>query len=627
MSELPLAPRRDGAGGCKYIEGRKASALASRAARLSSIALLSLSGACKFEHDTVEPGYYGSSQAGSSGARASVAGAQGVQGAPSPSPSATGKPPVSASNDAAPAGAGAMAASSSVAGAGAGAAGSNTSGHASAGTTSSAATGGGAGSPASTTAQAGASGAAGNGAPSAIEAGAAGMEPVSACDMTGRWLGTLHYVTDALGQLQYTHTYLYYEIAQQADAFMITKGLHCGDDALGGGALSATVDFKRSWAGCMSRVSYEGRTGMSVQTAAGCLIDFAKWYVVRGATVPHYLDPSHPLPTADDAAMGSQPGWEDWDGDGKPGISGYISGAATGKIFVAPRTWTSLTGAAPSLDSVITLAMQWDQQQNVMAYEGSPLLGTQAVRAANAKLHFARFVRLNLGASYQLGERLRLSASVHTPYCVELGTSFTFLLGNGIEQSSGVRFVLDYTPWQLGAGASFDLLKFETTTLSIAASALYARWSDYLDRHGAKPTPSYAWADTLAPTLGLRFQLQGLTTWLDASYVPTPVPEQTGRTNYVDNDRMTGALGAEYRFPLWGTELKLGGSFQLHGPLPRYQRKLPTPTLPDGTVVAPKRVKDELPDDAQLSGEPVAAAQGLQTNNPGWPGFSSGGLC
>ena len=72
--------------------------------------------------------------------------------------------------------------------------------------------------------------------------------------------------------------------------------------------------------------------------------------------------------------------------------------------------------------------------------------------------------------------------------------------------------------------------------------------------------------------------------------------------------------------------MKLGASFQLHGLVPRYQRKLNTPTVPEGTVVAPDRVKDELPDDAQLSGEPVAAAKGLQTNNPGWPGFSSGGF-
>jgi hypothetical protein len=32
-----------------------------------------------------------------------------------------------------------------------------------------------------------------------------------------------------------------------------------------------------------------------------------------------------------------------------------------------------------------------------------------------------------------------------------------------------------------------------------------------------------------------------------------------------------------------------------------------------------------LPDDAELGGDPLAGAQGLQTNNPGWPGFGSEG--
>jgi long-chain fatty acid transport protein len=36
-------------------------------------------------------------------------------------------------------------------------------------------------------------------------------------------------------------------------------------------------------------------------------------------------------------------------------------------------------------------------------------------------------------------------------------------------------------------------------------------------------------------------------------------------------------------------------------------------------------VKDEVPDDGVLSGEPIDGREGLQTNNPGWPGYNSGG--
>ncbi|MET0385551.1 MAG: hypothetical protein ABW321_06315 [Polyangiales bacterium] len=220
------------------------------------------------------------------------------------------------------------------------------------------------------------------------------MTGTSPCDLSGRWLSTVHYVTDAIGQLQVAHMFVYAEIEQQGDAFMITKGLHCGDDAVGAGDFAATVDFKASWAAAASRVSYVGRKGTSVMSDAGCQIDIEKWYVVRGATLPYYLDPANPLPDADQMATDSTPGWEDWDGDGNPGITGKISGVVAGSVFVAPRQWTTMTGAVPDVSSRFQLKLDWLQEQNVMAYDGTPLLSAEAVRAADPTLHFTQFARL-----------------------------------------------------------------------------------------------------------------------------------------------------------------------------------------------------------------------------------------
>jgi long-subunit fatty acid transport protein len=231
----------------------------------------------------------------------------------------------------------------------------------------------------------------------------------------------------------------------------------------------------------------------------------------------------------------------------------------------------------------------------------------------------------HFGVSYKLADRVRLSATAHTPQRVELGTAFTFLLTNGVEQASGVTFVLDYTPWQVGLGGSFDLIQADQHTLTLATTLLYASWSEYIDRHGEAPAANYAWVDTLSGTLGVRYRWHDLNALLDASYTPTPVPPQTGRTNYVDNDRISGSMGAQYRFNALNTDFWIGGQVQLHYLLERHQSKLPTPTRPDGANLAPDLVKDELPDDAQISGEPVASAEGLQTNNPGWPGYASGG--
>lgn len=229
------------------------------------------------------------------------------------------------------------------------------------------------------------------------------------------------------------------------------------------------------------------------------------------------------------------------------------------------------------------------------------------------------------GASYTPSKRWRISASAHAPERLELSTGFTFLLANGVEQASTITFVHDYTPWQLSAGGSYDLLRSGQQSLTLAASVLYGTWSSYRDRHGFEPSPSYAWSNTLSPTVGLRHRYRGLTLLLDGSYVPSPVPLQSGRSNYVDNDRLAGLLGAEYGFVLWGTDLKLGGQLQLHHLVARHQAKIPTPTSPDGENLAPELVKDEAPDDSRVGGKAVDQVEGLQTNNPGWPGFGSDG--
>jgi len=231
----------------------------------------------------------------------------------------------------------------------------------------------------------------------------------------------------------------------------------------------------------------------------------------------------------------------------------------------------------------------------------------------------------HFGVSYTVADRLRLIATAHAPKQVELATKFTFLLASGVEQTSGVPFLMSYSPWQLSLGASFDFLPAPEEDLSLAASMVYATWSGYVDRHGDRPGKAYPWADTLSPALGVRYRRGMFSALLDGSYAPSPVPAQTGRTNYVDDDRISTALGGELGFVLLDADTHVGLLLEAHRLLPRHQAKLPTPTPPSGDDLAPELVKDEIPDDAQLSGVPLEGAEGLQTNNPGWPGFGSEG--
>jgi long-subunit fatty acid transport protein len=160
--------------------------------------------------------------------------------------------------------------------------------------------------------------------------------------------------------------------------------------------------------------------------------------------------------------------------------------------------------------------------------------------------------------------------------------------------------------------------KKEERTVTVAASATYALWSRYLDRHGDSPGrygAAFLWKDTVSPTVGVRHEASGLREHLDVTYQPSPVPLQVGRSNYVDNDRVGVALGADYTFTAFGVKLRPGASLQAHRLVRRYQKK-------DDRLIA-----DEVPDDAidATTKQPIAGSTGLQTNNPGWPGFASVG--
>ena len=231
----------------------------------------------------------------------------------------------------------------------------------------------------------------------------------------------------------------------------------------------------------------------------------------------------------------------------------------------------------------------------------------------------------HLGVVYKPLPRLQLTAAAHTPQKFEVNTDFKFLIANGFYQGARVDFIHDYLPWQIALAGAFDVVKTQADTITVVASVKYAKWSDYIDRHGAHPSGSYAWHDTFSPTVGVRYRHDAVRVLLDGLYQRSPVPDQTGRTNYVDSDRIGASAGADYAFPLWGGKLRAGLQLQTHRLVSREVRKLATPPSPSGDPGDPGLVIDEVPDNATYNGMPLGGRDGLQTNNPGWPGFSSSG--
>ena len=123
-------------------------------------------------------------------------------------------------------------------------------------------------------------------------------------------------------------------------------------------------------------------------------------------------------------------------------------------------------------------------------------------------------------------------------------------------------------------------------TLSLSGVASWAQWSQYEDRHGEAPGGDYAWSDTPSFALGARWASGKHRAWLDTAYQPSPVPPQTGPSNYVDSDRVGVALGGDRTMQLWGATLRIGVDALGHRIFRRHVDK------------DPESIRDEVPDDS-----------------------------
>jgi long-chain fatty acid transport protein len=224
---------------------------------------------------------------------------------------------------------------------------------------------------------------------------------------------------------------------------------------------------------------------------------------------------------------------------------------------------------------------------------------------------------------------LDIGLTVHTPQKLEVATRFSTFLPNGNLQAAERTATLAWEPWKVGLGVQWDFVRSETQRFGAVATATYALWSQYINRVSERPMQGYGWGNTLSFALGVRHVYsKRLSSGIDAVYEPTPVPLQTGRTNYVDNDRYGLAGSVSYQFPIAEKiALRVGAQGQLHMLAERLQRKLDPKSEQFAGQSFSQLVVDEWLDGARNSrDQEIPEANGLQTNNPGWPGFSSKGL-
>ena len=171
-------------------------------------------------------------------------------------------------------------------------------------------------------------------------------------------------------------------------------------------------------------------------------------------------------------------------------------------------------------------------------------------------------------------------------------------------------------PLRVGLGGSYSgrRLPDGRAPWELGVQLLAERWSRYYTRQGVHPLDQ--WNNTVSVALGGGFLWRERHITTDIGYVPSPVPDQTGRTNYVDNSRLVASVGIEGPVKFLGRDLEAGITLFGSYFLPRSVTKDPNAAHP---------VLDEVPDDVLDLTTNLPAAAGLQTNNPGYPGWKSTG--
>jgi hypothetical protein len=220
------------------------------------------------------------------------------------------------------------------------------------------------------------------------------------CDLGGSWLVAQRVLAAALGQEQAAHNWFFYEIRHQGAEVVVTKGLHCGFEVVKKSALGASVDSSAAWPAFLAHNTSTGRRGTFIKEGAACRLRLEREYVVRGATIAHYANPATRLPDRAQRAEGTTPGWEDWDGDGNPGISFVVSSAlASGTLYTCQRDWTEYDGTTP-IGPRFKVSIRYGAEQVALGRAaGAPqVIESTSSPSSDPAQHFAWLYRLPAGS-------------------------------------------------------------------------------------------------------------------------------------------------------------------------------------------------------------------------------------
>ena len=126
-----------------------------------------------------------------------------------------------------------------------------------------------------------------------------------------------------------------------------------------------------------------------------------------------------------------------------------------------------------------------------------------------------------------------------------------------------IHYIHYWKPHQVSLGAAL----LPVQSLRLALDLTWADWSDYLDPMWYRPAEPFR--DTWTPRLGVEYGFEsGILLRAGYAFQPSPVPEQTQESNYLDSDKHVFSAGIGYTFSrvpwliVWKKPLTVDGYVQ-----------------------------------------------------------------
>lgn len=174
--------------------------------------------------------------------------------------------------------------------------------------------------------------------------------------------------------------------------------------------------------------------------------------------------------------------------------------------------------------------------------------------------------------------------------------------------STDTSFVTDYNPGDLTLGIRFG----NHCPWVLNIDATWRMWHFY--KAVGDGTEDNEFHDVVIPKLSFEYEINGrLDLRVGAAYILNPVYKQDGETNFVDNDRLKFSLGMGIDIP-WPPNAQLDFHVQFQALLRRtFEKRI-------------QNMRDEYPESVNLQTGELLGDNVPQTNNPGFPGYRSGGV-